>query len=121
LREHPRESIEPACPFCKKSLDRPAPVRISPGQQVPGGSCGACGARYLLDPTGKNVGEVMMQALELLAADLSRDASELVAGEDFDDAILSYDWRTHRSSGEAKGFADRYGRLYIVKARKKPG
>jgi len=63
----------------------------------------------------------MMQALELVASELSKDASELVAGEDYDDAILSYDWRTHRSSGEAKGFADRYGRIYMVKVKKKSG
>jgi hypothetical protein len=119
LRDGPRESIEPACPFCKRSLERPVPVQIGPGLQIPGGRCSACGARYLFDPTGKNVGEIMMQALELIASDLSREASELIAGEDFDDAILSYDWRTHRSSGEAKGFADRYGRLYMIKAKLK--
>lgn len=121
MREGPREGVELVCPFCKSSLVRPAPIKTGPGQQVPGGKCGTCGAWYLFDPTGKNVGEIMMQALEIAASELSKNALELVAGEDYDDVVLSYDWRTHRSSGVAQGFADRYGRLYMVKVKKKPG
>ncbi len=117
MRDRPREGIEPVCPFCKTGLVRPAPVKLDQGQQGLGGKC-KCGAWYLFDPTGKNVGEIMMQALDLAAQELSKDALELIAGEDYEDAILSYDWRTHRSSGEAKGFTDRYGRLYMLKVKK---
>jgi hypothetical protein len=119
LRSEPREDVELICPFCKNRLNRPAEIRISSMERVDGGRCGSCGALYLLDPTSKNVGEVMMQALGLVAGELSKDASEMVAGEDYDDKILSYNWRTHRSSGEPKGFMDGQSRLYVIKVKNK--
>jgi hypothetical protein len=85
-----------------------------------GGTCSGCDALYIVDPTSKNVGLVMMQALGLAAARLSRDMSELVAGEDYEDAVLNYDMRTHRSSGISRGFMDGHGgRLYMLKVKKK--
>ena len=77
-----------------------------------------CGALYIMDPTSRNVGEVMLQALGLAAEELSKEASDMIAGEDYDDVILSYDWRTHRSSGEPRSFMDRHGRLYFLKVKK---
>ena len=93
-------------------------MRLSAMETVMGGTCGTCDATYLLDPTSKNVGEVMMQALGMAAVQLSKDTSEMVAGQDYDDAVLSYDWRTHRSRGPSKGFMDGYGRLYIIKIKR---
>ncbi len=61
----------------------------------------------------------MVQALGEAAKHVSKSFSDLVAGEDYEDAILSYDWRTHQSAGPAKGFMDGYGRLYIVKWKPK--
>jgi hypothetical protein len=72
-----------------------------------------------MDPTGKNVGEIMAQALALAGEALEKDISELQAGVDYEDVILSYDWRTHRSSGVSGGYMDGYGRLYIIKPNKK--
>jgi hypothetical protein len=94
-------------------------MRLSSSEVVAGGTCATCGAVYLLDPTGKNVGEVTMQGLALVAGRISKDLSEMVQGEDYDDIVLNYDWRTHRSSGEARNFGDRNGRLYVIKIRKK--
>ena len=87
-------------------------------ERVLGGRCGACGAFYIVDPTSKNLGEVMVQALGLAAQELSKEVSDLIAGEDYDDVILDYDLRTHRSSGEARGIMDGRGRLYILKVKK---
>jgi hypothetical protein len=61
----------------------------------------------------------MMQGLQIVAEELGRDLATLVSGEDYDDAILAYDWRTHRSSGVPKSFTDGHGRLYIWRAIKK--
>ena len=88
-------------------------------ERVLGGKCTLCGALYIVDPTSRNVGEVMLQALGLAAQELSKEASDMVAGEDYDDVILSYDWRTHRSSGEPRSFMDRHGRLVFLKVKKK--
>jgi hypothetical protein len=89
---------------------------INNTESVLGGTCGSCGALYIVDPTSKNVGEAMMQGLALAADKLSKDISDMAAGEDYEDAILSYDLKLHRSSGEPKGFMDGNARLYIIKA-----
>lgn len=94
-------------------------MRFSAFETVMGGACSKCGAIYLMDPTGKNVGDIMVQGIELAAYRLSKQTGEMVSGEDYDDIILSYDWRTHRSVGEARGFADRSGRLYVIKIKNK--
>ncbi len=117
MRETTREGVELSCPFCRGKLARPAEMKISAMEKVLGGTCGTCGALYLMDPTGKNVGEIMVQALDWAAARLSKDSSEMVPGKDYDDAVLSYNWRTHRSSGEPKGFMDGCGRLYVIKVK----
>jgi hypothetical protein len=93
-------------------------MKISAMETVLGGTCGTCGALYLLDPTSKNVGETMVQALGLAAARLSKDSSDMVAGKDYDDTVLSYNWRTHRSTGEPKSYMDGCGRLYVIKVKK---
>ncbi len=115
MKEKIREGKEPHCPFCRAILARPAKMDLSKTESVLGGACGTCGALYIVDPTSKNVGEVMMQALGLAAAKLSKDISEMAAGEDYEDAILSYDMKLHRSSGEPKGFMDGNARLYMIK------
>jgi len=61
----------------------------------------------------------MMQSLQLVADELGRDPATLVSGEDYEDEILSYDLRTHRSSGIPKSVMDGHGRLYIIKILKK--
>jgi len=119
LRTEARESIEPVCPFCRSRIARPAEITISPLERVLGGKCSSCGAFYLVDPTSRNVGEVMVQALGLASRELSKEVSDMVAGEDYDDVILSYDWRRHRSSGEPRSFMDRHGRLIFLKVKKK--
>jgi hypothetical protein len=88
-------------------------------ERILGGKCSTCGALYIVDPTSKNVGEVMLQGLGLAARELSKEVSEMIAGEDYDDVVLSYDLRTHRSSGEPRSFIDRHGRLYFIKVKKK--
>lgn len=96
-------------------------IKINSMERVDGGKCGSCGALYIVDPTSKNLGEVMMQALGLAAREISKDASDMIAGEDYEDIILSYNWRTHRSTGEPKSVMDGQGRLYVIKVRHKQG
>jgi len=92
---------------------------INNSESVLGGTCGSCGALYIVDPTSKNVGEVMIQALGLAADKLSKDISDMAAGVDYEDAILSYDLKLHRSSGEPQGFMDGNARLYMIKVMTK--
>ncbi|OGW29605.1 MAG: hypothetical protein A2X56_09365 [Nitrospirae bacterium GWC2_57_13] len=105
------------CPFCSSPLARPRPIQAGVGATVDGGAC-SCGARYLTDPTGKNVGELMLQALTMMGEALSRGPFDLAQGVDYDEVILSYDWRMHRSLGEPEGYMDGHGRLYMFRERK---
>jgi hypothetical protein len=101
-------------------LERPATMALDSAESALGGTCGSCGAIYLVDPTSKNVGESMMQALRLASERLSKDPSQMVAGEDYEDAVLNYDLRTHRSSGISRGFMEGNGRMYVLKVKGKP-
>ena len=114
-----REGTDPLCPFCGTELKRPVDMELSTGEIVPGGWCSGCGAIFLVDPTGKNVGEVMMQALGIVSEKMQKDMADLAAGEDYDDAILNYDARLHRSPGASRSAMDRYGRMYLVKMKQK--
>ncbi len=116
MRTGQREGKELHCPFCKRPLPRPVGITVSPFEKAEGGKC-ECGAIYLSDTTGKNLGEIMLFALGMAADTLSKDAMELVAGEDYEEIILSYDWRTHQSRGISSGFRAGQGRLYMIKPR----
>lgn len=94
-------------------------MRISQAETVLGGKCFLCGAHFIIDQTGKNVGEVMMQGLQIAAEESGKDMANMVPGDDYEDAILSYDWKLHRSLGLPKNMMDGYGKLYIIKVRKK--
>ncbi len=107
----------PRCPFCGAALPRPTDMTIGDAERATGGTC-SCGAIFLVDPTGKNVGTMMAQALNMMTEELKKGIGELVPDEDYQDAVLNYDWRTHRSTGVSKGYMDGYGRLYIFKVKK---
>ena len=118
MRVREEKDAPPSCPFCGAPLKRPEQMKITPTDVVPGGRC-SCGALYLSDPTGKNVGLMMAQALVAAADILKKDIGDMVPDEDYRDAVLSYDWRNHRSTGIAHGYLDGSGRLYIMKVGKK--
>jgi hypothetical protein len=110
--------MSPKCPFCGAELKRPEIISVGDGESGQGGRC-SCGATYLVDPTGKNVGTVMVQTLGMAAEILSKRIEDLLPDEDYVDAILNYDWRTHRSYGVSAGFMDGYGRMYVLKVIKR--
>ncbi len=95
-------------------------MTLSPMEKAQGGAC-ACGAIFIVDPTGKSVGEVMAQGLGMVADMLSKNIWDLTPEVDYQDAVMRYDFRTHRSAGLDSGFADGYGRLYIIKPKKQTG
>jgi hypothetical protein len=62
---------------------------------------------------------MMAQALVAAADILKKEIGDLVPDEDYQDAVLNYDWRNHRSTGDVHGYMDGSGRLYIMKVRAK--
>jgi hypothetical protein len=112
------KNMPPQCPFCGAYLKRPEQMNITPTDSVHGGHC-TCGALYISDPTGKSVGLMMAQALAAASDILKKEIVDLVPDEDYQDAILNYDWRNHRSTGVSQGYMDGSGKLYIMKVDKK--
>lgn len=113
-----RRGMELRCPFCDLELPRPVEMMLKFGEKVSAGICG-CGAVYLLDETGKSVGEIMVHGLGMIAENLSMPITDLVPGKDYEDVVISYDWRTHRSAGVSTGYMDGYGRLYVIRSRRR--
>lgn len=84
------EKDEPArCPFCKEFVSHPEPIKTATGECI-GGRCG-CGAVFVVDETGHNVGEAYLDALTLLFG----EALNLLSGEPYREEVFSYNRRTH--------------------------
>jgi hypothetical protein len=112
-----REVIsKPRCPFCGLLVERPRDLRRT---QMPTGAC-KCGAVYVLDVTGHNLGAAMMEALLYacggdwdLAGSLRRETDYL------DDQLKNYDDQTHliihRGIYQGRRIA---GTLFFISLRK---
>jgi hypothetical protein len=118
VRVREEKDAPPSCPFCKAPLKRPEQMKITPTDVVQGGRC-SCGALYLSDPTGKNVGLMMAQALAAAAEILKKEIGDIAPDKDYQDVVLNYDWRNHRSTGVSHGYMDGSGKLYIMKVGKR--
>ncbi len=89
------EIIEPRCPFCNARLERPKEMEPMRRGDFEYGMC-TCGAVFVHDVTGFNLGAAMVEALEF-ACDADLDlAWDLMPGEDYDDALIEgYDIKKH--------------------------
>lgn len=82
----------PLCPFCGEIFSPPEDIPLGVFQ-VFGGRCG-CGAVYTCDPTGKNEGEVFMDALALAAGGYEEALG--LDTDEYEKAVLMYDIKRHR-------------------------
>ena len=85
-----------ACPFCSKELPRPAPLAGPPGalSDHTGGRC-ECGGIYLLDATGREGGQVLLDGLALLCEGDVQAAMRLESGVDYELRSRLYNARGH--------------------------
>lgn len=102
----------PYCPFCRQIIPRPGEVE-GLWFEFDGGVC-SCGAHFALDPTARNGGAVLLQAL-VQACDGDWDFALALSPEvDYEDAYLGhYNSQTHRVGGHA------FGTLYFVRLKGK--
>ncbi len=89
------EVLEPRCPFCNQRLERPKELEPMRRGDFEYGVC-SCGAVFVHDVTGFNLGAAMVEALEF-ACDADLDlAWDLMPGEDYQDALIEgYDIGKH--------------------------
>jgi hypothetical protein len=84
---------KPACPFCYSPLERPEEARSS---NMPMGCC-TCGAAYVCDVTGHNLGSALVDALVRACNGDSDKAWNLLPEEDYlERQVRDYDLETHR-------------------------
>jgi hypothetical protein len=102
------------CPFCKRYINPPEEVMTEFGN-VLSGRC-ICGAVYVCDPTGRNVGEAYMEALAIAKGDWNIHL--ISEGKDYMVEEINYDLksntRIHSSSKTEMG-----GKLIFVRLFKK--
>lgn len=90
-----RIAYKPRCPFCDNFIDRPKKVEPSRLGNFDYGAC-ECGAVYVHDITGHNLGAAWVEALGFGCNDDWDLAWSLAPGEDYEDAILeNYDIESH--------------------------
>lgn len=106
----PRDKTIPArCPFCQGEIARPAPEDDGLWYEFDGGAC-QCGAYYALDPTARNGGAVMLQAMVQACGGDWDKALSLSPGVDYEEGFVGqYNSHTHRVGGNA------FGTLYFIR------
>lgn len=110
----PQERLKPPiCPFCRQRIERPQELD-GLWLEFDGGTC-PCGAHYALDPTARNGGAVLLQAVvQACGGDWDRGIS-LSPGVDFEEGFVArYNALNHRVGGFA------FGTLYFVRLKQRP-
>lgn len=93
-----RETSDDAlCPFCGLPIERPKDMENGVRRDMAVGRCENCGAVYVFDATGHNLGAAFVDAL-VFACDMDWDlAWDLLPDEDYVQEIVEgYDPMTHR-------------------------
>ncbi len=109
-----RKTQPPRCPFCGQEIAPPQPQEDDIFFEFDGGSC-SCGAVYCCDPTSRNGGAVMFQAMvQACHGDWDR-AKELSAEEDYTEGVIRrYSVLTHRVNAPGA-----FGSIYFIRLRSK--
>lgn len=90
------------CPFCRRPLGEPEEITSRFGSTFSGGRCD-CGAVYVYDESGHNMGDAYVEALGFAFDDDLDKAWNMVPGEDYEIIELNYDKRRNRFVREVIG------------------
>lgn len=103
------------CPYCETKLPRPAQMQSSTSStSCTGGRCD-CGAVYLLDATGREGGQLIMEGLYFLAGGDMDLALTLRGGTDYDVRGLGYNYRMHVYEPRQRGRSYGQPKLWFFK------
>ena len=110
------QPLKPWCPFCGENISPPVEPQQRKMDEFKIGHC-QCGATFISDPTGHNVGAAMVECLVHACDDNWDFAWDLDSDEDYlTDRIENYDEQTHQivETRNLDGRAVR-GVLYFVR------
>ncbi|MFP3983777.1 MAG: DVU0298 family protein [Desulfurivibrionaceae bacterium] len=116
MAKNPVIKVKPWCPFCGKDVEQPQAPAQRKMDEFPMGSC-QCGALYVSDATGHNLGSALIEALVHACNDNWDLAWELVHEEDYlTGRVENYDEESHQvvETRELDGRTVR-GTLYFVR------
>lgn len=109
-----QKAVPPRCPFCRREIDPPKEMDITLFYEFDGGRC-SCGAHYAFDPTTRNGGAVLLQAM-VQACDGDWDrALSLRPGIDFYEGVVTQ----YSALDHTVGNPEAFGTLYFVRLRPK--
>lgn len=100
------------CPFCTNLLARPVDLRFK-SMELTGGIC-RCGAVYVFDRTGHNLGEIYLEALTFACRGDAERALSLDP-EEYETIDFDYDISTNTVGRRKKEGLS--GRLLFVKLK----
>jgi len=89
------------CPYCSRPLDEPHEMKGRFGNTFTGGTCD-CGAVYVFDRAGHNLGDAYVDALTYACHDDWDKAWSMNPDEDYEVKELSYDRRRNKFSGNPR-------------------
>ncbi len=108
---YPR-SLRARCPFCGAEIPRPEAVAGGQWFDFNGGFC-PCGAAFAHDPTARNGGAVLLQAMLMACGGDMDRVLELSEGVNYDEGHVNhYDEASHQVDQGA------FGTLYFVRCRR---
>lgn len=109
-----RKTQPPKCPFCGQEIAPPEPQDDDILYEFDGGQC-SCGAAYCFDPTARNGGAVMLQAMVQACHGDWDKAQNLSPEEDYaEGAITRYSALAHRVNAPGA-----FGTIYFVRLKSK--
>ncbi|RJR41725.1 MAG: hypothetical protein C4567_08615 [Deltaproteobacteria bacterium] len=99
------------CPFCRREILPPREIKGGQWFDFPGGYC-ACGAVFALDPTARNGGAVLLQAMLMACKGDMERVLGLSLETDYEEGhVHKYNDRTHQVEPQA------FGTLYFIRLR----
>ena len=102
-----------SCPFCGRSVEGPGPIDMPLGGEAAGGRC-ECGAVYVYDETGHQLGGAFNDALVLLYGNY--DAAYSALEGEYEEETVTYERKTGRYvQGSASGPSPKY--LFLKKTK----
>jgi len=94
---------DPRCPFCGRLFERPHDIKTEMGNVFSGGKCG-CGAVYIFDRSGHNLGESYVDGLVFACNGDWETAWKLIPDIDYKVESFYYDRENHKlREGVKKG------------------